>query len=95
MKLRVKATGEILEIPQDSFVCGVRPNGNDVEFMVQEVEIIPDYWDAFRREAAKDFVAAMLSNATPTAEQWTTPDIVNAAIEIADELIKQLREGGK
>lgn len=91
MKLRVKATGEILEIPQDSFVCGVRPDGNDVEFMVQEVEIIPDYWDAFRREAAKDLM--------PMARQMDTKaypsSIVTMAIHLADELIKQLKEGEK
>ena len=50
-------------------------------------------WEDYRREAAKDFIAAMLSNVTPSAERWTTEDIVPAALEIADALIKQLREG--
>ena len=47
-------------------------------------------WSAFRREAAKDFVSAMLRN--NGTEQWATPDICTAAIEIADELIKELKE---
>lgn len=51
----------------------------------------PD-WSSFRREAAKDFISGMLANVSPTAEQWTTPEIVTAALDIADELIKQLKE---
>lgn len=49
-------------------------------------------WSAFRREAAKDFISGMLANVSPAAEQWTTPEIVTAALEIADELIRQIKQ---
>ena len=50
----------------------------------------PD-WSSFRREAAKDFISGMLANESPAADQWTTPEIVTAALDIADELIRQLK----
>lgn len=45
-------------------------------------------WEAFRREAAKDILCAMIhhQNSTDSTE-------VSIAIDIADELIKQLKEG--
>ena len=49
-------------------------------------------WSSFRRDAAKDFISGMLANVSPAANQWTTPEIVSAAIEIADELIKRLKD---
>ena len=49
-------------------------------------------WSSFRREAAKDFISGMLANVSPAANQWTTPEIVSAALEIADELIKQIKQ---
>ena len=52
----------------------------------------PVDWSSFRREAAKDFISGMLANVSPAANQWTTPEIVSAALEIADELIKQLKQ---
>lgn len=53
-------------------------------------------WEKFRREAAKDILAGMLSNPEKISlrgERLATIDgFVNAAIEITDELIKQLKE---
>lgn len=49
-------------------------------------------WSAFRREAAKDFISGMLANVSPAANQWTTPEIVTDALEIADTLIAQLKQ---
>lgn len=52
--------------------------------------------ESFRREAAKDILAGMLSNPEKISirgEQLATIDgFVNAAIEIADELIAKLKE---
>lgn len=53
----------------------------------QYMEDVSD-WSDFRREAAKDILCAMLSS----KQEASTQDI-NTAISIADELIKQLREG--
>lgn len=91
MKARVIKTGEWLTVnPCDDGFYDVETHNiyepDELDFSIKFD------WDIFRREAAKDFVAAMLSNATPTAEQWATPDIVNASLEIVDELIKQLKE---
>jgi hypothetical protein len=48
-------------------------------------------WSSFRREAAKDILCAMIQAGVDDA--WR--NVVPAAIEGADELIKQLREGEK
>lgn len=66
-----------------------------VQYVREEVEKFePEFvdWQAFRREAAKDFISGMLANVSPAADQWTTPEIVTAALEIADELIRQLKQ---
>lgn len=52
-----------------------------------------DYWDAFRREAAKDILAGMFSN--PSFDEVTYERTAWMAIAQADELIKQLREDEK
>lgn len=55
-----------------------------------------DDWSSFRREAAKDILAGMLSNPEKISirgERLATIDgFVNAAIEITDELIRQIKE---
>ena len=53
-------------------------------------------WPAFRREAAKDILAGMLSNPgsinVENKRLRTIEDFVNGAVMIADELIRQLQE---
>ena len=61
----------------------------ELQFQWQEKDVD---WSAFRRDAAKDFISGMLANVSPAANQWTTPEIVSTAIEIADELIKRLKD---
>lgn len=57
----------------------------------------PVDWSSFRREAAKDILANMLS--CPTTVNVgdkairTVGDYISFAVELADELIKQLRDG--
>lgn len=46
--------------------------------------------DAFRREAAKDILCAMIHH-----QNSTDPSEISIAIDIADELIKQLKEERK
>ena len=52
--------------------------------------------ESFRREAAKDILAGMMSNPEKISirgERLATIDgFVNAAIEITDELIRQIKE---
>ena len=51
-------------------------------------------WQSFRAEAAKDILCATLSGGTASGMIGIIPEketIVKASIEIADELIKQLK----
>ena len=94
MKFRVKATNETLQIAPDSLICGLRPDGNEVEFSINDVELIPDDWSSFRREAAKDILTGIIANSF-TEDMWTYQQMAEMAIEQADELIKQLKDNEK
>lgn len=50
-------------------------------------------WDAFRREAAKDFVAAYFAN--PNCNNLATDSIIKNCIVAADELIWNLKKRKK
>lgn len=53
-------------------------------------------WEAFRRNAAKDFVASIvIGNGQDFFSKGSHPFIVKSAICLADELIKQLKEDNK
>ena len=54
----------------------------------QAVHDLNKDWDSFRREATKDILCAIISTTV-----GANPKDVTMAIEIADELIKQLKEG--
>lgn len=53
-----------------------------------------DDWDAFRREAAKDFMSAIITREAPQYNFAcrNVADRVTEAIMWADELIKQIKE---
>lgn len=89
MKLKVKATGETLEVAPDSYVCGLRPDGNEVEFLAEDVEIIPNDWDAFRREAAKDILCSMVRGGYGWGRE---AEQARLAVSYAGELIKALKK---
>ena len=44
-------------------------------------------WDSFRREAAKDYTVALVSSGS-----GLSPKTISYAIEMANELIRQLKE---
>ena len=50
-------------------------------------------WDAFRREAAKDFVAAYFAN--PNCNNLATDSIIKNCITAADELVWNLKKRKK
>ena len=56
-------------------------------------------WEKFRREAAKDILAGMMQHRvlSDASDRFYIPkeQVVSAAIGLADELIKQLREEKK
>lgn len=64
---------------------------------ILEMEIDWD-WEKFRREAAKDILCAVLAGGIANGAKSFVAhkeELVNASIGMADELIKQLREGKK
>ena len=100
MKFRVKDTNETLPVVQDSLICGLRPDGNEVEFSVNDVELIPDDWSAFRREAAKDILANVAGQlvhepTTITIDEFDPEFYARVAVEWADALIAKLKENEK
>ena len=48
-------------------------------------------WEKFRREAAKDILAGMLSHHRIFYDEGLRPEHVRMAISYTDELIKQLK----
>ncbi len=52
-------------------------------------------WSAFRRDAAKEILAGMLSHQRILYDESLRPEHVRMAISYTDELIKQLRENEK
>lgn len=87
MKAKVIKTGEIINvIPMDggwiaNFVNGAR------HFEDSELDFNFEDWEKFRREAAKDILVALC-----TTMSINMKEDVRQAINIADELIKQLKE---
>lgn len=64
---------------------------SDLEFIETPPKLKPDTdWEAFRREAAKDFTVALVSSSS-----GLNPKTIAYSIEMADELIKQLNEERK
>lgn len=98
MKARIKSTGDIFPIAPYAKVtlnvCDDRGTPYEVDF--EDIELIQDNisesdtkWQAFRREAAKD----LLPLATQMKDYRGSPEeCVSLAIQLADELIKQLKE---
>ena len=101
MKAVIHATGAIGEVlgveRRDGvdyvyFVSGLCKPISEVGFLNPYEQYIEDCidWAAFRREAAKDILCAMIHH-----QNSTDPTEVSIAIDIADELIKQLKEEKK
>lgn len=90
MKARVKHTGEWITVnPCNDGFYDV--NTHDI-YEPDELDFTPGFdWSAFRREAAKDFICAMLQDTRISysqAYEW----FCQQALDLADELIKQLKE---
>lgn len=102
MKARIKKTGEIVNLASYATItldcCDSW--GNPIELKPEEIELIQDKtddfdWQSFRNQASKDILCATLSGGTASGMIGIIPEketIVKASIEIADELIKQLKE---
>ena len=72
-----------------------KTSGNIGQYAINLTEKENFDWQSFRAEAAKDILCATLSGGTASGMIGIIPEketIVKASIEIADELIKQLKE---
>ena len=89
MNAKIKETGKLVTV-----------GFYDVEthdiYDPDELDFVPEFdWQSFRREAAKDILAGMLSNPgrinIENQRLQTIEGFVNGAVMIADELIRQLQ----
>lgn len=69
-------------------------NIQEIRRKIQEAEEEHEYWQHFRREAAKDILVGVIASSF-VDDRWTYQQMASMAIEQADELIKQLRENEK
>ena len=88
-KVRIKSTGEVLDFAPYSLVSVHRPGTPEYEYMeyvIDEVEIIPDHDDeySYRNEFAKVALQALMLHGN-NSEEW----IARRSFEIADAMIKQ------
>lgn len=109
MKVKVLKTGEVVEVVPDMGCCYLEVartlDQSRRIWKLDELDIDYEYWEAFRREAAKDILCALLGRVerfyTCVKEEGSKKgvsdhrDFVRIAIADADELIKQLREEEK
>lgn len=95
MKAKIKETGKWVTVnPCNEGFYDV--NTHDI-YDPDELDFAAELdWQSFRREAAKDILAGMLSNPgkidIENKRLQTIEGFVNGAVMIADELIKQLQE---
>lgn len=87
-----------LQVDNDVTVPDIRSALSDKGITRCILHPLPEYdWQAFRREAAKDAMCAILSNSKMVDERsWDyVISVVKNAVGYADELIKQLQEDEK
>ena len=98
MKARIKSTGDIMPIAPYAKVtldvCDDRGTPYEVDFenieLLNEDNVGSDVdWSAFRREAAKDILCAMVSGGYGRGRE---SEHAYLAIKYADELIKHLKQ---
>jgi hypothetical protein len=88
MKAKVIKTGEIVNvIPEQGGWCDTDFKSYSQHYEDKELDFEFQDWSSFRREAAKDFVVALVSSGN-----GLNPKNIAYSIEMADELIKQLKE---
>lgn len=87
MKAKVIKTGEVIEVHRNISGWASDDQLNKTR-LFDESELDFDYqdWELFRREAAKDFVVTLVSSGN-----GLNPKNIAYSIEMADELIKQLK----
>ena len=92
MKARVNATGEIIDAVMVSkgkvFDNDVYKDGNGKKYYDSRLTFIHIDWEQQRYELAKSALQGLLADSNVT-DTWA--DVSTACIDIADEMIKQLK----
>lgn len=87
---------DVIEFSPREFIETVDQTGDGRKIYTEgQVVLLEDVdWDAFRREAAKDILAGIATNIQIYInEQDRCKVAVHDAIALADELVKQLKDG--
>ncbi len=87
-KVRIKETGEVMDFAPNSFVAVHRPGTcekDDLEYSIEEVEIIADGCDSTRTDFAKAAMQSLLLRGGFANER-----LAKRSFEIADEMMKHL-----
>ena len=92
MKAKVIKTGEIINVvPMDGNWCDPSEaryyNDEELDFSPATED-----WDAYRREAAKDILCAIVRRAGFTLDTHGRELEIDTALNYADELIAKLKE---
>lgn len=104
MKVRIKKTGEIINIADYARVVLDKCDsyGNPIEVRFDEIELIQDNpsnidWEQRRYEIAKAVIQGRLSNqyGDVLVEERDFSGVVASAVEFADALIAELKKGGE
>lgn len=84
----------VWNVPAGKLVLCKKEDGTFTYASLLDMEIVDESptvdWSAFRREAAKDILPAVI---TKKSSMCAYNDVVKEAITFADVLIKQLKEG--
>ena len=89
-KVRIIATGEIMDFAPNSFVVVHRPDTTDedeYEYPIGEVEIIPEDTNTDRMEFAKAAMQSLLLRGGIANER-----LARRAFEIADAMVEHLKK---
>lgn len=89
-RVRIIATGEVMDFAPNSLVAVHRPGTSeydDIEYNINEVEIIPDGDNNARIEFAKAAMQSLLLRGGLAPER-----LAKRAFEIADAIIKQFNK---
>ena len=109
MKIKDKVSGEVYEAESwkdwNGRVQYVKKGTNGPIRYADDVEILEEDkpkdttdWAAFRREAAKDLLCAVLSGGISAGAKGfikEKEEVIQGVLEVTDELIKQLKEDEK
>ena len=89
-RVRIIATGEVMDFAPNSLVAVHRPDTPDAdeyEYPIGEVEIIPDETDSDRVDFAKAAMQSLILRGGIANER-----LAKRSFEIADEMMKHLRQ---